>query len=246
VCAVIAAAGRGSRLGGGVPKILLPLAPEVTVWDALAARLAPAVARIHVVLSPEGRDLFGPHASGPHRAEITLGVQDPPRGMGDAVFGARAAWEAFDALLVVWGDQAGLSAATVRRTIAAHAEVAGPRITLPLVSMEDPYVDYVFEPATGALTRILQRREGDHMGARGEADVGVFCLSTAGLAAAWDDYARAAEMGAATGEINFLPFLAHLSSARGFRVIRVSVADPVEARGINTPEDLAFFRARST
>ena len=48
--------------------------------------------------------------------------------------------------------------------------------------------------------------------------------------------------GAQTGEANFLPFLPHLAR-NGWTLRRTHVDDPNEARGINTPEDLDFFRA---
>jgi len=73
--------------------------------------------------------------------------------------------------------------------------------------------------------------------------VGTFLLATQGLAAAWNDYQSKAVRGGQTGEINFLPFLPFLS-ARGWTVTPLEVADPTEARGINTQEDLSFFRER--
>ena len=54
ICAVIPAAGRGTRLGANGPKILTPLTDTQTVWDILHGRLAPLVDHIHLVLSPEG------------------------------------------------------------------------------------------------------------------------------------------------------------------------------------------------
>jgi bifunctional UDP-N-acetylglucosamine pyrophosphorylase / glucosamine-1-phosphate N-acetyltransferase len=47
-----------------------------------------------------------------------------------------------------------------------------------------------------------------------------------------------------TGELNFLPFLAFLSAERGWPVVPLPVRDPGERFGINTPDELAFFRAR--
>ena len=88
---------------------------------------------------------------------------------------------------------------------------------------------------------MLQTREGDQTAANGFSDVGTFLLGTAGLTGAWDRYLAEAPHGAATGEINFLPFLPFLS-AQGWTVTPLEVADTTEARGINTMEDLSFFQ----
>ncbi|OLT12299.1 hypothetical protein BJF79_22580 [Actinomadura sp. CNU-125] len=140
VCAVVPAAGRGSRLGLGVPKILLDVAAGVTVWDVLYRRIAPHVGHVHVVVSPDGAEPFRRRAAAEIGAgAVSVSVQETPTGMGDAIFGAHPHWAGHAAVLVVWGDQANLSAATVRRVVAAHR--AGG-LTIPLVPMPDPYVEY--------------------------------------------------------------------------------------------------------
>ena len=76
---------------------------------------------------------------------------------------------------------------------------------------------------------------------RGFSDVGTFLLDVGGLLDAWDSYRRERNAGAVTGEINFLPFLPYLAQ-HGWQVSRIAVEDPVEARGINSLEDLKFFQ----
>ena len=53
-CAVIPAAGRGTRLGLDRPKILAPLSSSETIWSVLRRKLLAMVDHIHVILSPEG------------------------------------------------------------------------------------------------------------------------------------------------------------------------------------------------
>lgn len=247
LCAVIPAAGRGTRLGFGVPKIMVEIAGGVTVWHVLHERLRPYVEHVHVVMSPEGegpfRELVAEEiASG----AVSVSVQEEPTGMGGAIFGAAAHWEPYDAILVVWGDQANLSAETVRRV----AEVHDKGLTLPLVPMPDPYVEYELDDdgarGGGVLVRVRQSREGDECRPGGLSDVGVFGLRTEGLRDAWTRYLAGAEAGALTGEVNFLPFLPHLSRDLGWPLTVVPVTDPDEARGINTAEDLEFARRAYT
>jgi bifunctional UDP-N-acetylglucosamine pyrophosphorylase/glucosamine-1-phosphate N-acetyltransferase len=233
VCAVIPAAGRGTRLGGAGPKILSPLTDRDTIWSVLHARLTPLVDHVHLVLSPDGAAMFP--ALPPN---ISASVQPVATGMGDAIFQGVEVWSKYDAILVVWGDQVFVSSDTLSRSLAALKP--GRDVILPVTRMASPYVEYVFED--GALTRVLQTREGDNTTVNGLSDVGTFLLRTEGLKAAWEKYLVTAPRGSATGEINFLPFLPFLS-AQGWSVSPLVVDDATEARGINTPEDLAFFRS---
>jgi bifunctional UDP-N-acetylglucosamine pyrophosphorylase / glucosamine-1-phosphate N-acetyltransferase len=233
ICAVIPAAGRGTRLGGAGPKILTPLTPEETIWSILHAKLSPLVDHIHLVLSPEGAAAFPALPAG-----VSRSIQSEPIGMGDAIFRGHDVWSKYDAVLVVWGDQVFVSEDTLKRAIAA---LGAPHhhAVLPVTRMAQPYVEYVFDG--GRLTKVLQTREGDTTTPNEFSDVGTFLLGTDGLKAAWEDYLAHAPRGAGTGEINFLPFLPFLSS-KGWTITPVEVADETEARGINTKEDLAFFR----
>ena len=233
ICAVIPAAGRATRLGTSGPKILARLSPKETIWSILYEKLSPLVDHIHLVLSPEAGISFPPLP-----AKVTSSVQPSPTGMGDAIFRGYDIWSHHDAILVVWGDQVFVSTDTLKRSIAALRE---PRhhMVLPLARMASPYVEYVFEGQR--LARVLQSREGDTTASNGFSDVGTFLLGTQNLRAGWENYLAASPRGAATGEINFLPFLPFLS-ARGWTVTPLLVPDETEARGINTPEDLAFFQ----
>jgi len=242
LCAIIPAAGRGTRLNADRPKILTPLVGETTVWDVLSQTLTPFVDQIHVVMSPDGKPLLeAALAKRPAGVPVTIGVQPKPLGMGDAIFSSPELFRRHDHVLIIWGDQVHVSAATLERCRRVHLAASGACCTLPLVSLAQPYVEYRFAPG-GGLTRVLQSREGDACAPGGLGDVGVFFMSTAGLERVWADFLAEAQRGELTGEINFLPFLPFLS-AHGFPFNKVEVADPNEARGINTPEDLAFFRS---
>ncbi len=233
VCAVIPAAGRGTRLGGAGPKILSPLTDRDTIWSILHAQLAPLVDHIHLVLSPDGAAIFP--ALPPN---VSASVQPVATGMGDAIFQGFEVWSKYDTILVVWGDQVFVSADTLSRSLVALKP--GRNVVLPVTRMAEPYVEYVLKHEK--LVRVLQTREGDATTPGGFSDVGTFLLNTDGLKPAWEAYLSTAQRGGATGEINFLPFLPFLF-AQGWGVTPVEVADAAEARGINTPDDLAFFRS---
>jgi bifunctional UDP-N-acetylglucosamine pyrophosphorylase / glucosamine-1-phosphate N-acetyltransferase len=234
VCAVIPAAGRGTRLGADGPKILTPLTQHDTIWSILHARLAPLVDHIHLVLSPEGAARFPALP-----ANVSTSIQPEPIGMGDAIFRGHDVWSHYDAVLVVWGDQVFVSTDTLRRTLGA-LKTPDHHAVLPVTRMAEPYVEYVFDGP--ALTQVRQTREGDVTTPNGFSDVGTFLLGTAGLKPAWENYLETAPRGSGTGEINFLPFLPFLSK-NGWSITPLEVADATEARGINTKTDLAFFQS---
>jgi bifunctional UDP-N-acetylglucosamine pyrophosphorylase/glucosamine-1-phosphate N-acetyltransferase len=234
ICAVIPAAGRGTRLGADGPKILTPLTDKDTIWSILHTKLAPLVDHIHLVLSPDGAAAFPPLP-----ANVSTSIQPAPTGMGDAIFRGHDVWSKYDAVLVVWGDQVFVSTDTLKRALATLT-MPERHAALPVTRMAIPYVEYVFDGPR--LTKVLQTREGDATTPNGYSDVGTFLLGTAGLKAQWEAYLAKAPRGAGTGEINFLPFLPFLS-AQGWTVTPVEVADAAEARGINTKDDLNFFQS---
>jgi bifunctional N-acetylglucosamine-1-phosphate-uridyltransferase/glucosamine-1-phosphate-acetyltransferase GlmU-like protein len=212
---------------------LTPLTENQTIWSILQEKLSPLVDHVHLVLSPRGEKQF---PSLP--ANVSHSVQPAPTGMGDAIFRGHAVWSNYDAILIVWGDQVFVSCDTLKRAIAALT-ASSRQAVLPVTRMAVPYVEYVFEGER--LIRVLQTREGDTTTASGYSDVGTFLLTTQGLEQCWLDYLATAPRGNQTGEVNFLPFLPFLS-AQGWTVQPLEVADATEARGINTPDDLAFFR----
>ncbi len=202
-CAVIPAAGRGSRLNMTIPKLFAPLTPTKTIWSILRDNLT-LVDHIHVIVAPQGESflramLKDDLASG----SVTMSIQPNPIGMGDAIFHGYPVWSHAEKILVVWGDQAFVSQDTFRRSLAAHAGAA-KTIALPLTRVSAPYVEYLFD-ADSHLTGVKQSREQDQCGANGLADVGTFVLSVPDLLSAWSAYQKQAEQGAQTNEINFLP-----------------------------------------
>ncbi len=242
VCAVIPAAGRGTRMGTATPKVLLPISPGITVLDILLDRLEGSADDVHIVVAPGARETMTDHLADGQHENCSVSIQQHPTGMGDAIFGCAGVWRNHDVLLIVWGDQVNLSATTVRACVDAIG-AAGPHTgVLPLVKQRHPYVDYVF--VDGRLHHIAQSREGDAVRAVGWSDVGLFALRTQDLEAAWRRHVVSFSPGQGTGEINFLPFLAHLAQEEGWNMHHLEVGDPVEARGLNTPEDLTFARRR--
>ena len=242
--AVIPAAGRGSRLGLSIPKVFVPLAEDRTIWDVIHEKVAAVAHVVVLVLSPEGEDYARRTQPKLFQANsrLKIAIQPEPRGMGDAVFGASSSWAGAEDLLIVWGDQFNLSPKTIAACVDLHQRHQHPRLTLPVVKMEQPYVEYIFDDCR-RLIDIRQTREGDICQPGGSSDLGMFLLSGGRpLLASWDGYRKQNQAGSKTGEVNFLPFLSYLSTQKDWPVLRYEGAQPSEALGINTPFDLEHAR----
>lgn len=241
ICAVIPAAGKGTRLHSDRPKIFTELLPGIMIYDIIMKRIREVADQITLVLSPEGLEYYRALPACERDSHIvTTTLQYDPRGMGDAVFSAQKTWKDCTDILVVWGDQVSLSSDTLRKTKEMHlAAPEGKHITLPIVSLNGPYIELELEGTR--LKNVKEAREGDTCSPKGRSDMGVFMLTLTALEDAWKDFVAEGVRGRITGEYNFLPFLAWLSSYKGWQVRTLPVDDVVQARGVNTPEDFQFF-----
>ncbi|MGH8335960.1 MAG: NTP transferase domain-containing protein [Gammaproteobacteria bacterium] len=240
ICAVVPAAGPGTRLGGKGPKLLSQLGNGETIWSILSCKLLAVADEINVIASREGEPAIRETIEREGLASrVFLSIQPTPTGMGDAIFCGFPVWSGADVILVVWGDQVFVSQETLRRTCSLHAGTART-IVLPVVRLPQPYVEYVFSDED-RLESVRQSREGDICAPNGFGDIGTFAISVEGFREAWTHYLTQMRRGALTGEANFLPFLPYLA-ANKWSVKRLVVADWREARGINTSDDLEFFR----
>ena len=203
-CAVIPAAGRGSRLGIELPKLLVPVSDRDTIWSVIKRNLKEYVDHIHVVLSPAGAPLFEQAiAEDPDAGMVSTSIQPTPIGMGDAIFRGEGFWSRAESIIVIWGDQVHVSGHTIKASLELH-EGASRRVVIPLVSLAEPYVEYRFD-LEGRLTDILQSREGDRCQPGGLGDVGTFVLSTTGLSDAWRAFLALSNRGLEPARSTFFP-----------------------------------------
>jgi bifunctional N-acetylglucosamine-1-phosphate-uridyltransferase/glucosamine-1-phosphate-acetyltransferase GlmU-like protein len=225
---IVPAAGAGSRLGGNVPKILVPVAGRPMI-DHLVALYRPFVDDIVVVAHPT----FSARLRGP----FEVVEQHERTGMLDAVLLAAPAVARRQPaeVWVTWGDQVGVLRPTVERLAAAMADGSRPLAALPTVRRASPYIHFDRD-AAGRISGLRQRREGDAMPDEGESDMGLFALTRGAFEGDLREYAEHIQPGAGTGERNFVPFIPWLSQ-RG-TVSTFPCTDAREAIGVNTPEEL--------
>jgi bifunctional UDP-N-acetylglucosamine pyrophosphorylase/glucosamine-1-phosphate N-acetyltransferase len=232
---VIPAAGRGSRLGSELPKVMVPVNGRPMI-DYLLDRYRSLVTRFLLVVNPAARDLVGRHCQA--RTEtVDLLVQDHPTGMLDAILvpERRVAELSAEEVWVTWCDQIAVEAATVTRLARVMGGPLRPALAFPTVENDQPYIHFERDGG-GSIRAVRHRREGDTMPERGEGDIGLFAMTGSTYLQELPLYATQASLGAATGERNFLPFIPWLARSR--TVATIPATAPMEAIGINTSEEL--------
>lgn len=232
--AVIAAAGRGTRLGYDRPKILFPVAGK-SILEWLLDLLLPNCKTVIFVLSSDGRGEIEPELERLAAGRYHIAIQAEPTGMGDAVAIGAALVETPN-VMVIWGDQVAVRPESVQAILRLHQGSLRPDVTVPTVLRPNPYIHFPRDEQ-GRINGILQAREGDSMPQDGESDTGLFCFRTAVLndlltRLRLDPQSR----GHRTGEFNLLPAIP-LAALSGYGVITPHLMELEETVGINSPAD---------
>ena len=243
---IVPAAGTGSRLKSPLPKLLVPVAGTPMIQHVLAL-YAGIATRVALVVQPSALAVVRQHLeTSPMPIEFV--VQAEPTGMLDAIMLARPLVVRLRPrrVWVTWCDQIALHPSTIDKLRLADDTVPEPPLALPTCRRAAPYVH--LDRDGGRITRVRHRREGDPMPDVGETDAGLFDMSLRAYLEDLPVYAAAPEIGARTGERNFVPFVSWMS-ARG-SVATVACSEAEEADGVNTPEELerveAHLRARAS
>jgi bifunctional UDP-N-acetylglucosamine pyrophosphorylase/glucosamine-1-phosphate N-acetyltransferase len=236
---IIPAAGIGSRLGADVPKVLVRVA-GITMLERLLKLYRAPVEHIVLIINPAFEDLVRQHVAGSADADRISCVRQPqPTGMLDAILLAREVARRVEpsSVWITWCDQIAVHRRTIERLGDRTLSTSQDAMVMPTVMQARPYIHLARDP-NGRIIRVLHEREGDAMPETGESDMGLFALSATTYFDRLPSYARDVEVGRATGERNFLPFIPWL--ARTETVTTFPAEDPMEAVGINTPQDLAL------
>ena len=234
---IIPAAGTGSRLGAHVPKVLVRVA-GMTLLERLLMLYRRWVEHVIVVVNPAFEGLVLQHVrDGPDAERLTLVQQREPTGMLDAILlgTTTAARVQPSSVWVTWCDQVAVHPRTIERLAAQTSTASDSPMVMPTVMQPRPYI-HLERDADGRIVRVLHRREGDPMPEVGESDMGLFALSRTTYLDRLPAYAREVEIGRTTGERNFLPFIPWL--ARTETIVTFGAENPMEAIGVNTPQDL--------
>src|SRR5207248_2338677 len=237
--AIILAAGSGTRMKSGMPKVMHPIAGRPMLAYPLEAvrPLSPAATLVGIGLRMESV------AATVAPAESV--VQDPPLGTGDAV---RTAMRALDGrlapqgpiadVLVLYGDTPFLATETLSRLLAERRRtVAAVLVSGMRPSDPSPYGRFVLAP-DGALERIVEAADaGPEEQAIGLVNGGIMVIEASHLA----EFLDALESDNAKREF-YLTDIVAIACRKGLACRAVELPAE-ELLGVNTRAELAEAEA---
>lgn len=234
-CALIAAAGRGTRAGLPYPKTLFEVQGQ-PILLRVAQALVPHAGDLVVVASPDGAGPVGECLSG---AEFParIAVQAEPLGMGHAVL-AGLAEIAAEHVLLAWGDIPFFQDVTVAAMVEAH-HAHGNDFTFATALVDSAYT-MVSRGADGRVSSVIESREaGIADPGPGEREIGLFIFRREPV---WTLLQQdlPGKFGKHTGEHGFLYLIGHLAAA-GYRVEAMPVACELDLVSLNSMGDLKGY-----
>jgi len=229
LCAVVLAAGRGTRMKSERPKVLHELCGRPLLHFPLAAAEVAGADRRLVVVG-HGAEAVRERFAG--RAEWV--EQPEPRGTGHAVLQCREALADFSGdVLILYGDTPLLRGETLER-LARHKAEVGADLVLLSAPVDVPGI--VVRDASGRVARIVEATDATPEElAIAARNTGVYLLD-AGLL--WKLLDRVGDANA-QGEL-YLTSIVELAVGDGCRVEALALAEAEEALGVNTRAELAL------
>jgi bifunctional UDP-N-acetylglucosamine pyrophosphorylase/glucosamine-1-phosphate N-acetyltransferase len=233
---VILAAGRGTRMKSGVPKVLHRAGGLSLIEHVLrtADALAPA-SRVLVV----GYEADQVRAALNGRHDLRFALQSPQLGTGHALLQAEAELAgASGTVVLLSGDVPLLRSETLVRLVRTHRErSAAATVVTARVERPDGYGRIVRRD--GRIVAIVEHKDASpderHVD---EINSGIYAFDLAPL------FAALREIGSANAQGEYyLPDLVRIYRARGLGVETVTVDDPHEILGVNSRRELADMAA---
>jgi UDP-N-acetylglucosamine diphosphorylase/glucosamine-1-phosphate N-acetyltransferase len=230
-CALILAAGKGTRMKSDLAKVLHVLEGKPLLYYSLAAALSAGARRVVVIIghqAPLVRETFA-------NAEVIFVEQYPQLGTGHAVLQAKDVLADYSGLTVILcGDVPLLQASTIEGLIDNH-KASRASITVLTTYPSDPRgYGRVVKDAAGNILKIVEERDASiEEKSIGEINTGIYCVDTPYLFASLGKITNNNKQ-----QEYYLTDIVEIACREG-HIVRPHLApDYVEVMGINTPEEL--------
>jgi bifunctional UDP-N-acetylglucosamine pyrophosphorylase/glucosamine-1-phosphate N-acetyltransferase len=236
--AVILAAGRGTRMKSGLPKVLHALCGRTMLEYVIETLRRAGVRRLLIVTGTDAEAVRAALAESGAGRDLEYVIQERPLGTGHALAQALPRLRQRDLVYVAHGDMPFVSAGTFRALRGALR--GGAAAALATRRVEDTHqFGRIIRDQAGRFVRIVEEKDATpEEAAIREVNAGAYCF-------------RVAEIGAVLREIRssnrqreyYLTDAVSLLAARGHAVATVDLSDPHEMLGINTRAELAEAEA---
>ncbi|MCL2503343.1 MAG: bifunctional UDP-N-acetylglucosamine diphosphorylase/glucosamine-1-phosphate N-acetyltransferase GlmU [Coriobacteriia bacterium] len=230
VTALILAAGEGTRMKSGKPKVAHEVLGLPMIRYVVDAAVRGGCGRILTVTGHKAEEVEAivGDVSGFVRQEHQLGT-------GHAVMCAREAVSESGALIVLSGDIPLIRPETIRK-LAEARESAGAAVALLTARMKDPlgYGRIVRDDAGGVRAIIEEKDCTPEQRMTDEVNTGIYCFDAASLLAHLNELSTANTQGE-----YYLTDMVGVFRAHGLGITAVQAADVIEVMGVNTRLQLA-------
>jgi bifunctional UDP-N-acetylglucosamine pyrophosphorylase/glucosamine-1-phosphate N-acetyltransferase len=227
--ALIMAAGQGTRMRSGLPKVLHPVCGVPMVhWVIAAARAAGADRVVCVTRPGDGVDDALPEG-------VEAAPQHEGEGTGSAVLAARTALEESETVIVLSGDVPLVSAKTVEALVERHRDEQATATLLTTDELDPTAYGRIVRAQDGSVERIVETKSTEGVPADvlaiQEINIGTYAFDGPELVRALD------QVGVTDGEV-YLTGVFPLFRANGQKVAAHKTSDTLGAMGVNTRADL--------
>jgi UDP-N-acetylglucosamine diphosphorylase/glucosamine-1-phosphate N-acetyltransferase len=228
---IILAAGKGTRMHSDIAKVLHTLGGEpLLAWPLRAARAAGST-RIIVVIGHQGEKIREQFPD----PELIFVEQKELLGTGHAVLQAREAFQGRnEEIVILCGDVPLIKPDTIR-ALYEKRKSDGAAVTVLTTIVEEPKgYGRVIKSDDGRVERIVE--EKDATAAERlvrEINTGIYCALSPFL------FDAVASLGDNNAQREYyLTDIIEIACKKKLKATAMTVFDPVEVAGINTPEDL--------
>ena len=232
--AVILAAGKGTRMKSGLPKVLHRLAGREMIGYVTDVARQVQPKRIVLVVGAESkgvRELLGD--------SLEYVEQTEQLGTAHALLQARGELEGkVDNVLVLNGDIPLISGPTIQEIMHHHSATHAAVTILTSKGMDQEGLGRVIRAESGQVIGIVEEAVADSAQKEiGETNSGVYCFRSEWL------WPQLAELPRSTSGEFYLTDLVGLAASSGHKVESVAAQNPVETLGINNRIHLAQAEA---
>ena len=228
--AVLLAAGQGTRMKSGLPKMLHPICGRPMLSHSLASAMQASDEPPVVVVGHEAGQVRGAISG-----DVRFVIQDPQLGTGHAVMQAESLLKGkTDYVLVTYGDMPLLQASTLERLVETQKANRGPLTMLTVIAADPRGFGRVLRKSDGTVAAIVEEYAASPEQLKvNELNVGAYCFKADWLWAALHRIKISPK-----GEY-YLTDTAELAVQDGLAIQAVVCDDLIETIGINTRVHLA-------
>ncbi len=234
---VILAAGKGKRMGSGLPKVLREVGGKAMIQRVVESVLESGVTKRPVVIIGYGTEIIKKYLG----TICSYVLQAEQLGTAHAVSCAESYLTGVDNIVVVNGDTPFLRPEILKNLVDAHEK---KQAVLTMVTLRLPdfgewrgtFNDFgrIVRNEAGEVVAIVEKKDATEEQLKiSEVNPSFFCFKSDWL---WENLAKI-NCDNAQGEF-YLTDLVHLAIFENQKVETLVTDDPTEAVGVNTPEQL--------